>query len=80
MSVKTAAIEVLKKAQSPLHARVITDQIIAAGLWQSSGKTPEATVSAQLYSDIKMNGDKSPFVKVAHQTFALREPVCGECA
>ena len=71
MSVKTAAIEVLRKAQSSLHAKAITEQIVAAGLWQPSGKTPEATVSAQLYSDIKKNGDKSPFVKVAHQTFAL---------
>lgn len=74
MSVKTAAIEVLKKAKSPLHAKAITEQIIAAELWQPNGKTPEATVSAQLYSDIKKNGDKSPFVKVAHQTFILREP------
>jgi len=73
MTVKTAAIEVLKKAQSPLHAKAITDQIISAGLWQSDGKTPEATVSAQLYTDIKKNGDKSPFVKVALQTFALRK-------
>lgn len=76
MSVKTAAIEVLRKAQSSLHAKAITEQIVAAGLWQPSGKTPEATVSARLYSDIKKNGDKSPFVKVARQTFALREPVC----
>ncbi len=74
MSVKTAAVEVLKKAQSPLHAKAITEQIIAAGLWQSDGKTPEATVSAQLYTDIKKNGDKSSFVKVAHQTSSLRAP------
>ena len=46
---------------------------MAAGLWQSGGKTPEATVSARLYSDIKSNGDKSPFEKVGPQTFALRD-------
>lgn len=46
---------------------------MAAGLWQSDGKTPDATVSARLYSDIKSNGDKSPFVKVGPQTFALRD-------
>jgi len=45
---------------------------MAAGLWQSNGKTPDATVSARLYSDIKNNGDKSPFVNVGPQTFALR--------
>jgi hypothetical protein len=69
MSVKAAATEVLKKAQSPLHAKAIAEQIIAAGLWTSDGKTPEATVSASLYSDIKKNGDKSTFVKVVPQTF-----------
>jgi len=46
---------------------------MVAGLWQSEGKTPDATVSARLYSDIKNNGDKSPFVKVGPQTFALRD-------
>lgn len=72
MSVKAAATEVLENAQTPLHAKAIAEQIIATGLWKSDGKTPEATVSASLYSDIKKNGDKSLFVKVGPQTFALR--------
>jgi restriction system protein len=72
MSVKSAAIEVLKKAQAPLHAKAIAEKIIAAGLWSSDGKTPEATVSSCLYSDIKKYGDNSVFVKVASQTFAFR--------
>ena len=73
MDVKTAAIQVLKQAGTALHAKDIAEQIMAAGLWQSGGKTPDATVSARLYSDIKSNGDKSPFVKVGPQTFALRD-------
>jgi restriction system protein len=73
MSVQSAAIEVLKGAGKPLHAAEIAKLIIEAGLWKSDGKTPEATVSARLYSDIKSNGDKSPFVKVGPQTFALRD-------
>ena len=72
MSVKIAAQKVLEVAQSPLHAKVIAKQIISAGLWTSDGKTPEATVSATLYSDIQKNGINSPFIKVAPQTFALR--------
>jgi len=44
-----------------------------AGLWSSDGKTPEAIVSARLYSDIKKHGDQSTFVKVAPQTFFLRD-------
>ncbi len=73
MDVKTAAIQVLKQAGTELHAKDIAEQIMAAGLWQSEGKTPDATVSARLYSDIKSNGDKSPFVKVGPQTFTLRD-------
>lgn len=73
MDVKTAAIQVLQQAGTALHAKDITELILAAGLWQSDGKTPDATVSARLYSDIKSNGDKSPFVKVGPQTFALRD-------
>src|SRR5690554_4803904 len=73
MDVKTAAIQVLQQAGTALHAKDIAEQIMAFGLWKSEGKTPDATVSARLYSDIKSNGDKSPFVKVGPQTFALRD-------
>ena len=73
MNVKSAAIQVLKEAGEPLHAREIAKKIHAEGLWESAGKTPDATVSARLYSDIKSNGDKSSFVKVGPQTFALRD-------
>lgn len=73
MDVKAAAIQVLQQAGTALHAKEITERIMAASLWHSEGKTPEATVSARLYSDIKNNGNTSPFVKVGHQTFALRD-------
>jgi restriction system protein len=73
MNVQDAAIQILKEAGNPLHASQIAKLIVEAGLWKSDGKTPEATVSARLYSDIKSNGDKSSFVKVGPQTFALRD-------
>lgn len=73
MNVQDAAIQILKDAGKPLHAKVIAERIIEAGLWSSDGKTPEATVSARLYSDIKEYGDQSTFVKVAPQTFSLRD-------
>lgn len=72
MSIKTALIEVLSKAGKPLHTKQITEQIISAGLWKSDGKTPEATISAKIYSDIKKYGDNSFFIKVAPQTFTIR--------
>ena len=67
MNVRSAAITILRKARTPLHSKEITKQIMDAGLWTSKGKTPQATISARLYSD------KSTFVKVAPQTFALRD-------
>jgi restriction system protein len=72
MGVKEAAIRVLADVGGPLHAREITDRIFARKLWQTTGKTPAATVSARLYSDIKKNGDSSPFILAGPQTFALR--------
>ena len=73
MSVQSAAIKVLQVAGKPLHAKEIAKQIIDAGFWKSDGKTPEATVSARLYLDIKNNGDQSVFIKVGPQIFALRD-------
>jgi HB1, ASXL, restriction endonuclease HTH domain len=54
---------VLDEAGEPLHVRVITKRILERGLWQSEGKTPEATVAARLYSDIKTKGATSQFVQ-----------------
>lgn len=62
-----------ERGKQTAHTNEIAKLIIEAGLWKSDGKTPEATVSARLYSDIKDSGDKSPFVKVGPQTFALRD-------
>lgn len=72
MTVRDAAIEVLKEAGKPLHAKEITKRILADKLWRTGGKTPHATVSAQLYADIKKNGDTSLFMRVGPQTFGLR--------
>ena len=73
MSVRAAAVRVLREAGAPLHAQEITKRILDKKFWQTTGKTPAATVSARLYSDIKKNRDKSPFVLVSSQTFGLRE-------
>ncbi len=73
MTVKDAVYKILQSAERPLHAKEIAKRVIKAGLWQSEGKTPDRTVSARLYSDIKKNGDKSAFVKVGSQIFALRD-------
>ena len=49
MNVQGAALQILKDAGKPLHAKEIAEQIIEADLWSSDGKTPAATVSARFY-------------------------------
>jgi restriction system protein len=73
MNVRDAAEQVLRDAGSPLHAREITERILTRKLWEPQGKTPAATVSARLYSNIKKCGDKSRFVLTAPQICGLRE-------
>lgn len=68
MDVKSAAIQVLQ-----LQAEDIVEEIMVAGLWQSEGKTPDGTVSARFYFDIKNKGTSVTFVKVGPETFALRD-------
>lgn len=51
MQFKDAAYEVLKKADQPLHYKEIAARAKADGLIESNGKTPEATMGAQLYTD-----------------------------
>ncbi len=73
MSLKEAAIQVLRDVREPLTAQQITERLLTQKLWQTQGKTPHATVAARLYTDIKAEGEKSPFVLVGPQTFGLRE-------
>ena len=75
MSVKQAAIQVLRDANAALSAQDISDRILAAGQWKTSGKTPHATVAAQLYTDIKKHGAASPFVQTGKNMFGLRDGV-----
>lgn len=73
MSVKQAAIHVLSEAGEPLSAQQIADRVLEQGLWKTQGKTPHATVAAQLYTNIKKHGADSDFVQVGPNTFALRD-------
>ena len=75
MNVKQAAIQVLRDADEPLTAQEIADRILAGGLWQTRGKTPHATVAAQLYTDIKRHGVASVFIQAGPNTFSLRSHV-----
>ena len=70
-SIDATAI-VLEKVGKPLHYKEITRKILEQGLWSSEGKTPQATVNANLAVDIKEKGVNSRFQRTASGTYALR--------
>ncbi|KXB03957.1 hypothetical protein AKJ47_01240 [candidate division MSBL1 archaeon SCGC-AAA261G05] len=72
-SFKRAAYETLKQAGKPMSAEDITKISLNRGLLETSGKTPDATMGAQLYMDIKKKEDESFFVQLGKNRFGLRE-------
>lgn len=70
---RKAIDNVLAASATPLHYNEITERIISEGYRTNLGATPAATVNAQISTSIKNNGEKSPYVRVAKGTFALRE-------
>ena len=73
MNFLDAAEQVLKKSNKPLHYKKITRGIITEKLVETSGKTPDATLNALLGTDIKVNAEKSRFMRTARGIFGLRE-------
>ena len=53
MTYLKAAIAVLHTSERPMTAREITADAIRRGLVQPSGKTPEATMAADLYLHVR---------------------------
>jgi restriction system protein len=68
-----AAAEVLRRAGKPLHYAEITRLMLDSGLWNTDGKTPDATINARLAVDIKRNGSASRFQRTGKGIFALRD-------
>lgn len=72
MNLLDAIEAVLAQAQTPMRAEQITKLILEQNLWETVGKTPDATVNARLATDIKDLGTDSRFMRTAPNTFALR--------
>ncbi|MFC1585741.1 restriction endonuclease [Fibrobacterota bacterium] len=70
-SFKDAAAQILKEVGEPLSYQEIAKRAIEKGILSTEGKTPEASMGAQIYMDIKKN-KKSPFKKVGRGMFALK--------
>ncbi len=67
-----AARQVLTQEGGPLHYKEITRRALKLGSWHPSGKTPEATLNAQISSSIKKHGGRSPFRRVSPGVFTLK--------
>ena len=70
-SFKDIAYQILKETGKPLHSKEITKIALNRGWLKTAGKTPEATMNAQLIVDINSRKDKSRFIKTAPSTFAI---------
>ena len=68
-----AALQVLKDAGTPMHYEDITQRALETELIETRGKTPSASVNAQISVKIKRLGDASPFVRTGPGIFALSE-------
>ena len=68
---KQVAIDLLRQADGPLHAKEIAKRVLASGRSSGlKGKTPEATISAMLAVGSKPDG---PFKRVDKGTYTLAE-------
>jgi restriction system protein len=68
-----AAYVVLKEEKGPLHVKEITNRILDKGLWETNGKTPDATVTSKLNSDINTHAGHSRFIRLGNGIFGLNE-------
>ena len=67
---KQVAIDLLREAGEPLHAKEIAKRVIDSGRTRLGGKTPEQTITAMLAVGSKAGG---PFTRVDKGTYALAE-------
>lgn len=68
---KEIAYQILKEVGKPQHSKEITGIALNRGWLKTAGKTPEATMNAQLIVDINFKKEKSRFVKTAPSIFGL---------
>lgn len=72
-SFKDIAYQILKEAGKALHSKEITEIALNRGWLKTAGKTPEATMNAQLVVDINSKGELSQFKKTGPSIFAIND-------
>jgi len=73
LTYKEAALRVLREVGKPLSAQEITQRAIEQEFMNPQGLTPDATMGAQLYTDINRRGAASLFRKEGRNLFGLAE-------
>ncbi len=76
---KQVAIDVLRKAGGPLHAKEIAKRVLDSGRTRLTGKTPEQTITAMLAVGSKPG---RPFTRIDKGTYTLADepPAPGKAA
>lgn len=73
MTLIDAMVAILRDAREPLHYQEITRRVLQSANWRTSGKTPDATVSAALTVDVKRHGSAALFARVAPGVYTLNQ-------
>lgn len=73
LSYREAALQVLRETGQPLHYREIARRAIEQELINPQGLTPDATMGAQIYTNLKRRGSESPFRREGRGIFGLAE-------
>lgn len=68
---RSAAIQVLTEVKKPLHYKDITKIALDKGILETDGATPDASMNAQIITDINKKGAASDFIKTAPATFGI---------
>ena len=74
MNFKQAAYHVLKDEKRPIPAKEITQIALRDGLIKTDGKTPDATMGAVIYADIKQKGEKQKCLRLFNKNSILIKP------
>ncbi len=67
------AAEILAKSKEPMGCKAIVEKAIEKGMWQTTGKTPAATLYAAVIREISAKGKDARFEKVDRGLFQARK-------
>jgi hypothetical protein len=70
-SLLNLAAKALAEAAAPLNCKEMVEKVMATGLWQTSGKTPSATLYSAILREITTKGDAARFRKTERGKFEI---------